>query len=1064
LLPVAETVVRFAWTPAAAGVFALTTAIDPNREFVERDLADNTLAQDIAVAAAAQTGDIAVSGLQLAPGAVAADTATANASGPSLLTAQVKNNGATPAQIPVVFSAGSTELATVLVGPLAPGASTTVAIPVAVPPGAQFAIEVNPRFRSQEPNTANNTQALDLRPAVDLLVDSLSVAGALVEANAPRQVTVSFRIVNAGRDPVTGAFRTRIFPGDLKAGSDDVALDLAEFVLTTNGLPAGATVYAARTVALPVGVDQFEARVDVDIDSAVAETNEGNNSAAALYSNPAPNVGRWISIGPRRMTDSGRHGYPWDDATGRLSAIAIVPNAPNTIYVGAQLSGVWKTTNGGATWQSLTDSLPTLSVAALALDPANANRLYAVSGREGVYRTDNGGVSWAQISTADLEALVHGGKLIVSPTNPNLLLLAAKAGVRRSTDGGVTWPIALGGGTPTGLVMDPANPNRLYAALYHETDATVAGVYTSGDGGANWTKLQGCPGAGLPAATAKARITLAISGSKLFAGYKPADRFQLYRTTNQTCTVATPTGPQTEPRWEAGWLTTTDHPVLWSGLYADPTNAQYLYLGGTDFWRSTDGGTTFARSSGYSTVSGSAHADHHAFAVDPTNAAIIYTLGDGGIYRSPNHGQPGSWSFIGDGLRIGEFYDIALARTDAALVIGGAQDNGTLKYDSTSAVWKMILGGDGATVDFDPTSGQVLYAMHQYADSIKRSANGGGSLQGIAGGLPTGSICFNLHFQVDPGTPTTLLASCSHTCSGGKCQGGLWRTTNPGSAWSTLFTPAAGGVNRSAVDASVNLYYVGVNNGRLYAGPGGANWQEVFVSPVGGAGINDIEVDLDDPRTVYVALARTGVGRIFRLRRDSAQPATMTAVDITSDLPTSLRVNALAVDRMRPLTLFAGTHKGVYQGRSFDNGATWTWTLYANGMPPAADIRDLEAHPTTGVLRAATYGRGVYEVYPDFPIGSTLAAEGKLTFLRVHDVGTGWGPSDDFLDVEVVLRLDSAPGRAFGFQLRTDANEGARHGMLDLLRDAFNQDRRVRVDYVRTGLDNGRVLRVMVLP
>jgi hypothetical protein len=612
--------------------------------------------------------------------------------------------------------------------------------------------------------------------------------------------------------------------------------------------------------------------------------------------------------------------------------------------------------------------------------------------------------------------------------------------------------------------MDSANPNRLYAALYHESNNAVAGIYTSSDGGATWRKLQGCPGAGLPAATAKVRITLAISGSKLFTGYKSTSQFQLYRTTNQTCTVNTPTGAQNEPRWEPGWQTATDHSVLWGGLYADPTDARFVYLGGTDFWRSTDGGTTFARSSGYGTPSGSAHADHHAFAVDPANAATIYTLNDGGIYRSTNRGQPGSWVFIGDGLAIGEFYDHALSRTDAALVIGGTQDNGTLKYDGSSTVWKMILGGDGATVDIDPTNAQTLYAMHQYADSIKRSTDGGGGMSGIAGGLPTGGTCFNLHFQVHPGTPATLLASCSHTCVNGACQGGLWRTVNPGSTWAPIFTPPAGGVTRSTVDASTNLYYAGTNNGRLFAGPGGANWREVFVSPVGTAGVVDIDVDLDDPSTVYLALARTGTGRIFRLRRGSAQPTTMTATDITFDLPTNLRVNTLAVDRMRFFTLFAGTNKGVYQGRSFDGGASWHWTAYANGLPPAADVRDLEVHPTTGVVRAATHGRGVYEVYPDSPIGSTLAAEGKLTFLRVHDVGTGWGPPGDFLDVEVVVKLDTAPGKAFGFQLRTDDNEGARHGMLDLLRDAFNEDHRVRVDYVRTGLHNGRILRVMVLP
>ena len=1063
LLPVADTSLRFTWAAGDAGVHTLIAVVDPNQELVERNLADNSLAQDVAVAPPAQGADLTVTGLELDLAPLAASV---EAIGPARLRAQVQNNGSSPVEVPVVFTAGTTVLATILAGPLAPGAVTAVEIPVAVAPDStQFAVEVNPRFRGQESNPADNVKSVDLRPDVDLQIDSLSVAGALVESGLPRQVTVSFRILNVGRDPITQSFRTRIFPGDTQPDpNDDVSFNLAEYILTSEGLPAGASIYAARTVVLPTGVDQFEASVEVDIDNNVDEASENNNVATALYSNPAPNVGRWISIGPRRMTDSGRHGYPWPDSTGRLSAIAIVPNDPNTIYVGAKSSGVWKTTNGGATWRSLTDSLPTLSVAALALDPANANRVFMVSGNDGVFRSSDGGTSWSQISTTNLNAIVHGGKLLISPANSNLLFVVTSAGVQRSTDGGVTWTLVLGGGSATGLVMDPANSSRLYAALYHETSNATAGIYLSTNSGASWSKLQGCPGAGLPAATAKVRITLAMSGNKLFTGYRSSSQFRLFRTLNQTCTVPVPGGTQVEPQWEQGWQTSTDHGVLWSGLYADPTNTQFLYMGGTDFWRSTDGGTTFTRSSGYNTANGSAHADHHAFAVDPANAAIIYSLNDGGIYRSTNRGQPGSWVFIGEGLLNGEFYDHAVSYTEPDLVIGGTQDNGTLIYDGSSTVWKMIAGGDGATVDIDPSDAQVLLAMNQYADSIKRSTNGGASMQGIAAGLPTGAVCFNLHFQVHPTTPTTVLASCSHTCTSSGCQGGLWRTTNPGSPWSVIFSLSSGRVTRSAVDGSVNLYYAGTSNGRLFAGPNGANWQEVFVSPAGAAAVVDIDVDLNDPQRIFLALSRTGNGRIFLLRRASAQPTSMTALDITSDLPTSLRVNSLAVDRMQTFVIFAGTDKGVYRGRSSDNGATWHWTPYTNGMPAVTDIRDLEVHPTTGVLRAATHGRGVYEVNTDDPIGSLLAAEGKLTFLRVHDVGTAYGPPSDRIDGEIIIQLDSLPGRAFGFQLRTDANEFTHKGMLDVLRDAFTHDTRIRVDYIRTGLRNGRILRVMQLP
>jgi hypothetical protein len=113
---------------------------------------------------------------------------------------------------------------------------------------------------------------------------------------------------------------------------------------------------------------------------------------------------------------------------------------------------------------------------------------------------------------------------------------------------------------------------------------------------------------------------------------------------------------------------------------------------------------------------------------------------------------------------------------------------------------------------------------------------------------------------------------------------------------------------------------------------------------------------------------------------------------------------------------------------------------------------------------AATYGRSAFEVNTDHPIGSLLNAQGRVTFLRVHDVGTGFGPATDFIDGEVVIRLDTLPGRGFGFRLRADGDEGVGRGMLDLLRVAFDRNSRVSIDYIRTGLRNGRILRVADLP
>jgi hypothetical protein len=361
----------------------------------------------------------------------------------------------------------------------------------------------------------------------------------------------------------------------------------------------------------------------------------------------------------------------------------------------------------------------------------------------------------------------------------------------------------------------------------------------------------------------------------------------------------------------------------------------------------------------------------------------------------------------------------------------------------------MIRGGDGATVDVDPTDAGVLYSMGQYASSIARSSGGGWA--GLPKNLPSGADCFNLHYQVHPRTTTTLLASCN----------GLWRTTtnSPPGDWQTIFTPPAGSILRSTVDRTVDLYYAGASDGRIYAGPGGAGWQTVFTHAPATA-VTDIEIDPDSPTTVYATFGGTSSGRVYRLQRLVPAPTALLATDITADLPAGRSVFCIGVDRNAPFTVYVGTDQGVYRGRSIDGGATWSWTPYNNGMPPARVV-DLEVHPSTGVMRAATFGRGAFEVNTGPPVGSLLAAAGRVSLLRVHDPGTGYGPPTDFLDADVIVWLDTQPGKAFGFQLRPDAGEVAHAGMLRALRDAFKRGKTVQIDYVRTGIHNGRIIRVM---
>ncbi len=1039
------------WTPTELGKVTLTAAVDPYEAIIEDERLDNSISSEVVVAGQPPSGsELAAANIDL----------VTPAARPSVLRATVRNNGSSTLQAPLVFYVNGQVAAMQFTGALAPQQSAIVEVPwPADPPPAQLSVEINPRFKSLEVNSIDNLFVKDLQPEIDLRVENLSVYSLKREAAIPWLVTISFRVRNAGKQDIAQTFRTMVNPGIF---IDDIDLPhLDPYYVTTQGLAAGETVYISRS--FPNIDSQFDIQVQTDFDGDVSEDIEGNNIINSNYADPRGDVGRWYSIGPRRLTEG-------IGATGRLHAIAVDPSDPATLYVGAPTgspggdpaiqgggSGIWKTTDGGTTWWPTADSFPMLQINALAIDPSNSARLYAVVNSFGVFGTEDAGTSWKLLAQ---DSRFDGDVLRVDPSDPNRLYMTTTNGVFRSSDRGANWEPVLTDGNAADLEINSAAPTRLYASMSKRDNIAITGIYISFNGGDDWRKLSGCPGGRLPSLTDNARITLAQSQGVWYAGYlvksESQSSFTIYRTTSLGCSIGGVLEKSWEARWTVGGPAGSNEAKLaaefWGQVNADPANPSYVYAGGTGIWISTNGGGVFSESNG-------PHADHHGFATDPSTSGLIYDVNDGGIYRSSDHGKSGTWQFIGEGLANVEFYDIAQAQTDARYVIGGTQDNGTNLYDGLSTIWNHIRGGDGAMVDFDPGNASIYYSFGQYANSIQRWSPSSNQWQALNQGLPEDSQCFNMYYQVHPKNSALIVASC---------QGQLWRSpTAPPGDWQVIFTPPVGGgnVNISQIDPSVDLYYAGTTNGSLYAGPSGTNFQSVFQHPNSWK-ITDIELDPYAQATVFVSFGgSTGIDRIQMLKRTSPAPTTMTNLGIASNLPSGLTVRTLAVDRMNAYTLYAGmVQGGVYQGRSFDGGSTWTWRAFNDGIPSAADIRDLLVNPISGVLRAGTMGRSAFEINTDYPIGSVLSAQGKLTFLRVNEAGDGYGPPNDFINAEVIIKLDTQPNKGFGFQLRPGSEEAAHRGMLDDLRDAFNHDSTVKIDYVRTGIHNGLILRVMSLP
>ncbi len=756
----------------------------------------------------------------------------------------------------------------------------------------------------------------------------------------------------------------------------------------------------------------------------------------------AADIGTWRSIGPVLIT-SGEG--PSRNSVGRVTSIAVDPGNPQTIYVGARGSGVWRTTDGGTTWRPVSDALPTLTVAGLAVAPTQPARVFLATPL-GVYRSENRGDTWTQTFSGDLRPFaIDGGAMIVSPRTADTVFLSGcrsgDGGVQRSLDGGVTWVNTLRG-CVSSLLMRRGAPNELVAGI-QTFGGAPAGVYTTTDAGNSWRRLQGCPSAMLPTVDGDTGIRVAETRGRTYASFKKGASFRLFRTTTATCVV----NGVREFAWEPAWHPDDQTgPGLWSLIAADPVDPNLVYATGTVFWVSTDGGMTFTK------PSPQPHVDHHAFAHDPQAPGVIYSGNDGGIYRAVK-GASGTWTFMARGIANVEFYDLADSAKDPAIVIGGTQDNGTSRSVNGDTVWRFVTGGDSGVVEIAPHNGAHWYEAGQAMHQVVRSTNTGASWAAIGQNLPEGCLLKNGEYMaaplaklaIDPVNTSRLLASCN----------GVWQ----GLPWTQVFVPPANDQARAVAVGRTGISYAGTRDGKVFASADGTTWVNVF-GLAAAAPSSDVEPDPADAAVVY-ATFRTGANKVVRLTRAPGAALAYTANDITANLPAATLVNALVVDRLRPFAVVIATTQGVYQGRSADQGRTWTWSPYNTGLHPAMDVQDLEVHPTTGVMRAGTFGRGAYEVFTSDPIGSVVNTSGRVTLLRAHDVGTGFGPPGDQLDADAIVQLDGAPGMSFGFTLRPGADASTHAGMFDTLRDAVRRNRPVVLDYVRTGFRSGRVIRVM---
>ncbi len=686
-----------------------------------------------------------------------------------------------------------------------------------------------------------------------------------------------------------------------------------------------------------------------------------------------------LTLGPGSWVERGPY-----NVGGRLTALAVDPNDPSHVWIGAAAGGVFDSRDGGATWTPRFDAQSSLAIGSLAVHPTDSSTVYVGTGEDngggysfdgdGVWKTTDGGASWTPMGLQDTRRI---GRLAIDPSDPQRVFAAAggnwfardsNRGIYRSTDGGATWQQVLYVSDDTGgidVVIDPSDTRRIYAAMWQRLSeggswyvgGVNGGVWQSVDGGTTWAKLA----AGLPTGSV-GRIGLAIapsSPSTVYALIINDDGVYMngiYRSVDSGATwTRTSTGGDA--------FAFSTYGYYFGRIRVDPSSPSTLYCLDAHLLKSTNGGKSLA------SIAGTVHPDWHDLVVDASGRMLA--ANDGGFVASTDGGV--SWTAT-QNLPVSQLYDVAVSAQDPSRRIAGIQDN---NVDRTAtggeSDWTAVIAGDGLQVEVDPTDFNKVYGESQYG-AIQRSTDGGATFAAATSGI-SGSerTNWNTPITLDPVVPTTLYTGTIR----------VYRSTDAAVSWSpvspdltdaSLASSGAVWARRHRRDAGLDhledliehtvtvvavsavdhdIVWAGTDDGNVWvSSDSAATWTQV--NPPGAPyWVTAIACDAFDASTAYLTVTGYRSGdKLPYVRETRDLGATWT--DLSAGLP-QLPANTVLADTAWRGRLYVGTDTGV----EWSDDAGTTWTLLRNGMP-SVPVLTLQKHEATNALFAATHARGIY--------------------------------------------------------------------------------------------------------
>ncbi|RLD52017.1 MAG: hypothetical protein DRI94_04395 [Bacteroidetes bacterium] len=648
----------------------------------------------------------------------------------------------------------------------------------------------------------------------------------------------------------------------------------------------------------------------------------------------------WNQLGPN-ITIGGYNGL------GRLNTIAFHPTDANTFWVGAPAGGLWLTETGGDSWIALTDSNEVLGVSAVIVpsDYVTSNTIYIGTGDRdafdnygvGVLKSIDGGLHW---NTTGLSFNPGNGdvvnNMLIDPTDNNILYAATSAGLYKSIDAGQNWSL-INASEFIDIEFHPANSQIIYGS-----SRSNGFIDKTTDGGSTWNSV-------FSNSSAK-RIELTVSPAAPDVVYALASNASnglkgIYKSTDSGDSFTLIYDDKPILNWSEDGTGTNNGQGWYDLSFAvDPTNADVLYCGGVNTWKSVDGGLTWNISNHWYGGGGvqAVHADKHYFSFRP-GSSDFYECNDGGVYLSADGN---SWTDLSDGLIISQMYGLSVSRNSPNISLSGLQDNGTKMIED--GIWIDAHGGDGMKCLVDFNDDNIQYGSGPYGDIYRTTNLWGVSINiadNISGG-PSGS--WVTPYVFDPNNSNTLFVGYST----------LWKTINQGQNFQNIGSFGSSLHSIAVSNLNPEVLYVAKYSSIYKTTNNGYQWTEITNNlPLSNSSIKDIEIKKDDDNTVWVALSGYNSDCVY-MTADGGN----TWTDISQGLP-DIPVNTLVQNDLEStiVQLYTGTDFGTYIKNGNDD-----WVLFGAGLPKV-DVTELDIYydrvvPENSRLRASSYGRGMWEV------------------------------------------------------------------------------------------------------